>query len=138
MNFCKQTWAVQTLKVLRNFFYNVSRRSSRKGVLYFFLLPVIFLYCVGWLSHLFHWMQFCPGFCWTVPRPPCCKYKGTYYNGFQSKAKKMWWLTGSARLLRQRRSRVRIRHRPQWSWCAAGSLCNIVKSQCGERELPLR
>ena len=30
------------------------------------------------------------------------------------------------RLLGQR-SRVRIRHLPQWSWCAAGSLCNNVK-----------
>ena len=30
----------------------------------------------------------------------------------------MWWLIGSAP-----ESRVRIRHLPQWSWWAAGSLC---------------
>ena len=32
------------------------------------------------------------------------------------------------------RSRVQIRHLPQWSWCAAGSLWNNVeKTQCRER-----
>ena len=41
----------------------------------------------------------------------------------------MWWLIGiRARLLRQR-SRVWIRHLPQWSWGAAGSLCYTVKTQ---------
>ena len=33
----------------------------------------------------------------------------------------MWWLLGQ-------RSRVQIWHLPQWSWGAAGSLCNTVKS----------
>ena len=38
-----------------------------------------------------------------------------------------------------RGSRVRIRHLPQWSWCAAGPLCNnIEKTQCREENLPLR
>ena len=32
-------------------------------------------------------------------------------------------------MLLGQRSRVRIRHHPQWSWGAAGSLCNTVKSQ---------
>ena len=46
-----------------------------------------------------------------------------------------WWRT---RLLRQR-SWVRIRHLPQWSWCAAGSLWNNVeKSQGRDGNLPLR
>ena len=38
----------------------------------------------------------------------------------------IWWLIGI--LLGQQRSQVRIRHLPQWSWCAAGSLCNNVEN----------
>ena len=38
----------------------------------------------------------------------------------------------------EQRSRVRIRHLPQWSWCAAGSLCNTVKSQGRGGNLRLR
>ena len=46
----------------------------------------------------------------------------------------MWWLFGEmcgapwkcTRLLGQR-SWVRIRHIPQWPWCAVGSLCNNVQ-----------
>ena len=39
------------------------------------------------------------------------------------------WPSGPS-LLGQR-SRVRIRHLPQWSWCAAGSLCNNVENLRG-------
>ena len=46
----------------------------------------------------------------------------------------MWWLIGA-----WQRSGVRIWHLPQWSWCAARSLCNN-KEKCEGREknLPLK
>ena len=50
----------------------------------------------------------------------------------------MWWLIGSARPRRGQRSRVRIRYLPQWSWGAAGSLCNTVRSQGRWANLHLR
>ena len=60
-----------------------------------------------------------------------CYFKSyTLFNFDTTKAKMWWliseklWLTGRSTGLLGKRSRVRIHHLLQWSWRAAGSLCN--------------
>ena len=62
---------------------------------------------------------------WRWPRrrgSPYSRYSKQYSTILQILG--MWQRTW---LLTQR-SRVRIRHLPQWSWCAAGSLCSNVEN----------
>ena len=54
----------------------------------------------------------------------------TLYKNKSSVYKFLFYLRCGSSLVAHRpsgqRSRVRIQHLPQWSWCAAGSLCNKV------------